>query len=128
MQGAKSKVSLTARPLLSVAPTYLVAEVVASSDAALIGKTPVQIPTLTASLGLHYDDGEACWTDLVPYGGDHIGDERRVDDDQDGSAVQDLCHERMAADEIADQRRSIWPTISDTKIRGSISAIDDWAV
>jgi len=34
--------------------TYLDAEVVNSSTAALIGKSPVQIPTLTASLGVEY--------------------------------------------------------------------------
>jgi iron complex outermembrane receptor protein len=34
--------------------TYLDAEVVNSTNAALIGKTPVQVPTLTASLGVEY--------------------------------------------------------------------------
>lgn len=34
--------------------TYLDAEVVNTSNAALIGKAPVQIPTLTASLGVEY--------------------------------------------------------------------------
>ncbi|MBN9334315.1 TonB-dependent siderophore receptor [Devosia sp.] len=34
--------------------TYLDAEVVASTNAALLGKTPVQVPTLTASFGVDY--------------------------------------------------------------------------
>nr|WP_314262174.1 TonB-dependent siderophore receptor [uncultured Devosia sp.] len=37
--------------------TYLDAEVINSTNAAIIGKTPVQIPTLTASLGVEYDFG-----------------------------------------------------------------------
>ena len=39
--------------------TYLDAEVISSSNAAVIGKSPVQIPTLTAALGVEYAFDEA---------------------------------------------------------------------
>ncbi|WP_449396475.1 TonB-dependent siderophore receptor [Devosia riboflavina] len=52
--------------------TYLEAEVVASTNAALIGKVPVQIPTLTASLGLDYTFTDGTLDGLTIGGGVRI--------------------------------------------------------
>lgn len=45
--------------------TYLDAKVVNSTDATLIGKTPVQVPRLTASLGVEYNFGDGTFDGLT---------------------------------------------------------------
>ncbi|RYE57790.1 MAG: TonB-dependent receptor, partial [Hyphomicrobiales bacterium] len=52
--------------------TYLEAEVVASTNTALIGKAPVQIPTLTASFGVDYTFTDGTLDGLTIGGGVRI--------------------------------------------------------
>lgn len=59
--------------------TYLEASVTNSGNAALIGKSPVQVPTLTASLGVEYAFGDA-FEGLVLGGGVRVLGESWADD------------------------------------------------